>query len=326
MMSYRSHFSKALLREQMRRRALAEHGDRAAHTSPLWPDWRSNLHPALLAPAEARVADGSLPLHDYAPALNSSQAFAMNLFLPLAGGDSGAFSDFLRAVLGVDVVVESVDLEFFGSGDLLAEIPRAEPGPDDKLTAADVAIHLRDADDRRGVLLVEVKLSEGGFTSCGGVDSRGNRDRAPCLDAALFFREPDRCYLRRPYRAQRDRRYWRIFDAAHGSLRDAFPGRSAAGGCPFAGDWQQPMRNHALALAMKQAGLVDFWHLALVHHDDNPDVPEPWDEYRGAAEDGELLHRWPASALLSALGAASGAADYESWVRARYVLDREAAK
>ena len=236
-MSYRSHFSKALLREQMRRRALAEHGDRAAHTSPLWPDWRSNLHPALLAPAEARVADGSLPLHDYAPALNSSQAFAMNLFLPLAGGDSGAFSDFLRAELGVDVVVESVDLEFFGSGDLLAEIPRAEPGPDDKLTAADVAIHLRDADDRRGVLLVEVKLSEGGFTSCGGVDSRGNRDRAPCLDAALFFREPDRCYLRRPYRAQRDRRYWRIFDAAHGSLRDAFPGRSAAGGCPFAGSW-----------------------------------------------------------------------------------------
>jgi len=309
----------------MRRRALAEGGDRGARTSPLWPDWRSSLHPALLPTAEARVSSGALPLHDYAHALNSSQAFAMNLFLPLAGGDPGAFAGFLGAELGVMLELESVDLEFFGSGDLLAEIPRAEPGPNDKLTAADVAIHLRDTDDRRGVLLVEVKLTESGFTPCGGIQSRGNRDRQPCLDAGLFFREPDRCYLRRPYRAVRDRRYWQIFEMAHGSVGDAFPRRPSAGGCPFAGDWQQPMRNHALALAMEQAGLVDFWHLALVHHDANPFVPGPWDEYREAVADRQFLHRWPASTLLPALGAAAGVADYEAWMRARYVLDRKGA-
>jgi len=308
----------------MRRRALVEHGDRSARTSPLWPDWRANLHPSLRPLAKQRVASGELPLHGYAHALNSSQAFAMNLFLPVAGGAPSAFAAWVGRAVGLHVAIESVDLEYYGSGDLLCEIPGPEPGPHDKLTAADVAVHLVDGDGRRGVLLIEVKLTEGGFTTCGGIDSRGNRDRAPCLDADLFFREPARCYLRHPYRATRDRRYWRIFEQAHGSLRAAFPGQAEHAGCPFAGDWQQPMRNHALALAMQQAGLVDFWHLALVHHDDNPDVPGPWDAYRRCAADAESLHRWPASSLLPALAACVPAADdHEGWMRARYVLDAE---
>lgn len=305
----------------MRRRALAEHGDRSARTSPLWPDWRANLHPALLSAASERVADGRLPLHDYAHALNSSQAFAMNLFLPLAVGDRAPFDRHLSERLARAVSIDSVDLEFFGSGDLLAEIPSATPGPDDKLTAADVALHLRTPDGARGLLLIEVKLTEGGFTPCGGARSRGNRDRAPCESAAVFFDDPARCYLRRPVRAPRDRRYWTLFSSAHGSVRSAFPGHDAAGGCPFAGDWQQPMRNHALALAMQQAGRVDFWHLALVHHDRNPDVPGPWDAYASAAADAPHLHRWAASSLLPALAASLGDAGYEQWMRARYVFE-----
>ncbi len=322
--SYRSPFSRRLLREMMSRRALLEQGDRAARTSPLWPGWRSNLHPRLLPEAEGLVDTGALPLHDYAHALNSSQAFAMNLFLPLRLGRSAPFEELLGQEFGFEVEVEGADLEFIGSGDLLAEIPGAEPREHDKLTAADVAIHLRDREGRAGVLLVEVKLSEGGFTPCGGIDSRGNRDRAPCLDAGLFFEDADRCYLRRPYRASRDRRYWSIFRQAHGSLRAAFPGAPLAGGCPFAGDWQQPMRNHALALAMEQDDRVSFWRLALVHHDGNPDVCDPWDAYTQGTVDSPHIYRWAASELLAALGAATGdAAGHASWMRAKYVLDEE---
>ena len=325
-MSPRSPFSRALLREQMRRRALDEHGDRGARTSPLRDDWRPNLHPSVLSVAERLVADGALPLHGHAHALNSSQAFAMNLFLPLVDGNTASFSAFAAARLGLPVTATGVELEFFGTGDLLAEIPASTPGPDDKLTAADVAVHLEDHAGRRGVLLIEVKLTEGGFTACGGVASRGNRDRGPCRNAAVFFAEPNRCYLRRPWRAKRDRRYWRIFEQEHGSVRGAFPGHQGQGPCPFAGDWQQPMRNHALALAMKQEGLVDFWHLALVHHDDNPDVPGPWEGYSQAVADRSSLHRWPASELLPFLGDAT--ADPEGWVewmRRRYVLEQEEA-
>lgn len=321
--AHQSPFARGILRRMMRQRAAWEHGDAEVRTSPLLPDWTLNLHPAIRAEAEALVDAGALPLHDYAHALNSSQAFAMNLFLPLRIGRREALADFLGDALGRAVRVDGVELEFYGSGDILAEISGSTPSDGDMLTAADVAVHLTDADGNTGLLLVEVKLSENGFTPCGGVTSRGNRDHAPCHSAALFFQEPDRCYLRRPWRATRDRRYWRIFTRAHGDLRAAFPGAALDAPCPFVGDWQQPMRNHALCLGAVQEGLADFWALALVHHDGNPDVPAPWDAYAAASADGDHIHRWHASTLLDAIDAALPRADPRlgDWLRDRDFLE-----
>jgi hypothetical protein len=317
----RFEFSRVLLRGMMRARALREHGDAGHRTSPLLGSWVENLHPAVQEEALVLVASGALPLHDYAHALNSSQAFAMNLFLPVRVGERREFEGFLQAELGRAVRVTGVELEYFGSGDLLAEIPDAEPGPEDKLTRADVAVHLLDDSGRRGLLLVEVKLTEAGFTTCGGAESRGNRDRAPCRSAEVFLSSPERCYLQRPYRARRDRRYWELFTNAHGRLDQAFPGVDPGGPCPFRGDWQQPMRNHALGLAAVDAGLVDFWAHALVHHDGNPDVVQGWTGYVSAAADADKLFRWPASRLLPALDAALPGASFAAWLQERYLFE-----
>lgn len=319
---YQSPFSRDLLRRMMRSRALREHGDPNRRTSPVLSHWVENLHPSIRAEAQGLVDRGRLPLHDHAHALNSSQAFAMNLFMPLRIGSTSALQAFLTAALDRAVTVSGVELEYFGSGDLLAEIPGPKPGPQDRLTYADVAVHLRDDADQRGLLLIEVKLSESGFTQCGGANSRGNRDRAPCLDAGVFFAQPDRCYLRRPYRATRDRRYWEVFARDQPDLRAAFPGADTNGPCPFVADWQQPMRNHALALASEQAGLVDFWALALVHHDDNPDVIPGWDSYTNAVASSSSIFRWPASALIPAIGASCPDAQppLDRWLSERYLL------
>ncbi len=320
--SFRTTFSRGLLRRMLRRRALNEHSDADARTSPMLHRWQDGLHPAVIAEAEDLVKEGALPLHDYARALNSSQVFALNLFLPLRVGDSLPFAAFISRRIGRPVTITGVDFEYYGSGDLLAEIPSAVPGPDDRFTQADAALHLADAEGRVGLLLIEVKLTEGGFTPCGGARSRGNRDRAPCEDEGVFFAEPARCYLRRTYRAQRDRRYWEIFAGAHGGLREAFPETPEPGPCPFARDWQQPMRNHALALAAIQAGIADFWALALVHHDDNPDVVGPWESYGRATIDQPHIHRWPASSLLEFIGASlpTSVPALRPWLRERYFL------
>jgi len=309
----------------MRRRAQVEHGDASHRTTPLWPGWESNLHPALLGEARSLVDSGALPLHNYAHALNSSQAFAMNLFLPFRVGSSDGLNSFLIEALGRSVEVTGVELEYYGSGDLLAEMPGSTPGPDDKYTAADVALHLRDDQGDVGLLLVEVKLSEAGFTRCGGVKSRGNRDHAPCRSTRVFFESPDRCYLQRPYHATRDRRYWKIFEDAHGSLAASFPGAATDGPCPFEGDWQQPMRNHALCLSAVQAQRASFWHLALLHHDDNPDVVSEWDTYSASTADSRQIHRWPASSLIDALDVALPDEDPApgQWTRDRYLLGRQ---
>jgi hypothetical protein len=148
-------------------------------------------------------------------------------------------------------------------------------------------------------VLIEVKLTEGGFTRCGGADSRGNRRKDVCASAARFLNEPSACYLQHPWRASRDRRYWEIFAAAHGSVRAAFPA-AGDGGCPFHGDAQQIMRNHALALGLVQAGHADWWAFGLVHHDRNPDVPTPWEAYTELTADRAHLFRLPASAVAEA--------------------------
>jgi hypothetical protein len=307
----------------LRRRALEERGRAAHRVTPLRERWQENLHPALVGTAEALVTSGAFALHDHIRALNSSQAFALNLFLPLAIGRRDGIETWLGAVFGRELRLDGLDFEFYGSGDILAETGGSVAGLHEPHSAADVALHLRDAHGGRGLLLVEVKLSEVGFSACNGATSAGNRDREVCADAGAFFAEPGRCYLRRPLRAARDRRYQEIFERAHGTWRAAFPGFSEAGPCPFRGDGQQPMRNHALALGCVQAGLADFWALALVHHDGNPDVPGPWDAYRAAIVDRAAVLRWPASALLPALDVAVPGCGV--WIAERYFLDAESA-
>ena len=295
----RSEFSRRLLGAMLRRRAQVEHGDALAHTSPMWPSWEHNLHRELHEQVRDLVGKG-LRLHDYICALNSSQAFAMELLLPFRVGSTQGLEAFLSERLGRSVEVLEVELEFIGHGDALAETHGRLPEPDEPITAADAALHLRDAEGRRGLLLVEVKLSEDGYTRCPGPESRANRDRSAC-ESQAFLDEPHRCYLKRPWRASRDRRYRAIFETEHGTLRAAFPGAPPQGRCSFYGDPQQLMRNHALALAWCQEGRAEWWALALVHHDDNPDVLDGWIDYMTITNDLGNFHRWPASDLLHAV-------------------------
>jgi hypothetical protein len=323
-----SPFAKHLLRSQMRARAEREQSDSAARTSPFQVHWLDNIHPALHPEALAVEAAGEAPLHPAVGALNSSQAFALNLGLPFAEGRREALDAFISSQLGRDVQVEGVSFEYYGTGDYLAELagPRPvvtdDPKKREHWTQVDIVFHLTAASGLSGLLLVEVKLTEGGFTQCGGRASPRNRDRTPCESAEAFLNDPGRCYLKRPRHASRDRRYWTIFPRAHGTLRAAFPGSDLSGPCPFAGHWQQPMRNHALALAACQAGDADFWGLALLHHDGNPDVVGPWDSYRAASADKEHIYRWPASTFLPALDATFPLIDpgIGQWLEQRYQL------
>jgi len=276
--------------------------------SPVFPDWRDGIYPPLREAAE--VAASSIRLHKAVRARNSSMVFAFNLLLPFKEASSLRLPPPLD-----DVVWERLELEWTPPGALLCEIAGDVPEPDEPATAIDGVLWGRRG-DAAVVVLVEVKLTEGGFTHCNGKDSRGNRDRAPCEDVAVLLDSPQRCYLRRPYRATRERRYWPIFEAAHGSLRGAFPG-VRDGGCPFAGDGQQLMRQHALALAMEQEGLADQAFVLVLHHDDNPDVPEHFEQYWAiTATPGRLL-RLAASRLLESDPTGG---DWAAWMRARYLL------
>jgi hypothetical protein len=282
---------------------------------PMLDSWIDGIHPALQAGAVQVVHQDGVRLHSHANALNSSMGFAFNLFLPFRLGDPAPLAALLSTKLGRAVNVDRVVFEYDGPTEILGEVAGPAPTRDEAFTASDVAVFVHDEAGRAGIVLIEVKLTEGGFTPCGGADSRGNHRKDVCASAERFFDDPASCYLRRPFRASRDRRYWPIFEQAHGSLRAAFPGCAPTGPCPFRGHAQQLMRNHALLLGLQQSGAASFGAFGLVHHDGNPDVTTPWDEYTASVADAGVLFRAGASEVALAAGPSIG-----PWIINRYRL------
>lgn len=288
----------------------------------MFDDWREGIHGWVRQRTVDLVAEGCIRLHDHIAAVNSSMAFGFNLFMPFCEHGASALEEPLARALGFPVRVVDIEFEFQGPTDVLAECAGSQPADDEKFTASDVAIRVEDDNGRTGLVLVEVKLSEGGFTPCNGARSAANQRKDVCASATTFFDGPRACYLRRTRHARRDRRYWDIFDAAFGSVRAVVPGFTGER-CPFEGDHQQLMRNHALALGLIQAGEAAFTAFGLVHHPDNHHVVEPWEHYRSVVADASPLFRIPANELIDA--AADQDVPWPDWacyMHERYMLAR----
>lgn len=276
-----------------------------AGASPRFKSWLDGIYSPLSDCAES--AARGIRLHDSVNARNSSMVFAFNLFLPfIEGGLSLA-----PPLDGIEW--ERAQLEWTPPGRLLGEIDGETPRGHEYATAIDALLSgLRGTS--RVAVLVEVKLSEGGFSTCKGKSSHRNPDRLPCEDSSVLMAEPKRCYLTRPRGKKRERRYWEIFKHEYGSLSGAFPGVTE-GLCPFSADSQQLMRQHALALALEQEGLVDEAWLLVLHHDRNPDILPRVSSYRSLVAEPSRVLCWPASSVFS-----SGGEAWEDWMRERYVL------
>lgn len=287
--------------------------------SPMWADWLDGIHESLRSQAKSYVESTGLKLHDFAAALPSSQAFAFNLFLPFVDGPArDRLSRLVARVIGRDFQMTRVDLEWVPPGALLGEISGDRPRPGEPATGVDVVLW-GTSDGFPAAVLVEVKFSEGGFTHCGGAGSSANERPDVCASANTFLDAPTLCYLNRPARATRERRYWEIYREEYGTVASAFPGSDRSADCPFKGEMQQPMRNLAVAIGLKQAGTVDRSWFLLCAHDANPDVPVHWAQWEALLPPGTTALRLLASEVVAA-GAEAGLVDWASWMIRRYRL------
>ena len=284
-----------------------------------WAKWTDGIYPDYRTLAEKSVRADSVRLHEYATHILSSQAFAFNLFLPFRKGAKGRLSERISEIVGARVTIDRVHFEWVPPGGLLGELDGDRPMGDEPATGVDVALWGRLKNHRRAVVLIEVKLSEGNFTHCGGRNSRRNGRRDVCESAKLFLDEPNACYLRRPWGKQRDRRYWEIFARSHGSVWNAFPNTNLDGPCPFAYDMQQPMRNLAIARGLEQEDMVERAWFALCAHDANRDIAMHWENWKRLLGDPSMAPSLRASEVV-AIGEADGLKDWAAYMRARYRL------
>jgi hypothetical protein len=308
-------FARALT-EHVRAWRARQDGSRDA----LFAHWADGIHPAYRDLALTAITEDEVRLHDYAAAITSSQIFAVNLFIPWRTGPKRALERMLEDFVGQPLTVERVAFEWVPPGALLGEIDGDRPRPDEAATGVDVVLWCVDAVGKKAAVMLEVKLGEGGFTNCGGRESPANERPDVCASAAKFFSDPTACYLRRPKRKTRDRRYWEIFTRTHGSVSAAFPGATLDGACPFAGEQQQPMRNLALAQALVQEGLVARAWFGLCHHDQNPDVAREWRRWKELLPPDVSAPALLASRVLRA-GHDDGHPEWAAWMAARYRLE-----
>ena len=287
----------------------------------MWERWTDGIYPEYRELAQDVVSVDSVRLHQYAAHLRSSQVFAFNLFLPFRQGNQERLSDRVSEAIGTHFSIDEVGFEWVPPGALLGEIRGESPVGNEPATAIDVVLWGHLPEERRAAVLLEVKLSEGDFTHCAGRTSPGNDKKDVCASAARFFEDPSNCYLRRPLRQHRDRRYWEILAASQGSVRAAFPGAETEAECPFAYSMQQPMRNLAIARGLEQdqgSGVAQAW-FGLCAHEKNESVSEHWEEWRSLFSDRSLAPSIPASEIVRT-GEAAGLLEWAAWMQARYRL------
>ena len=285
----------------------------------MWANWTDGIYRDYRTLGRKAAKADSVVLHDYAGHLFSSQAFAFNLFLPFREGRLERLSRRVSDLLGEDMNLDRVVFEWVPPGHLLGEIDGERPRPDEFATAVDVVLCGWLQNGRRTAVLIEVKLTEGKFTRCNGRGSPGNRRKDVCQSASIFLSALQDCYLRRPVRKERDRRYWEIFTQSHGSLQRAFPNVDPDGECPFAYDMQQPMHNLAIAQGMVQEDMVQKAWFILCGHDNNRHIASLWQEWQRLVGDAVPAPFLQASDVI-AVGEQEGLADWAKYMRIRYQL------
>lgn len=252
--------------------------------------------------------------HRWFRALNSSQAFAVNLFGPVAcdrGLARTVFDQLVpqRATGANDEVWVCLEYTPDDGPAWLGEKNSRQP------TQVDVAFEVRHRSVAVGFLLIEVKLSEA-FGTCRGFKHQKKTcgDSSPCSDARSVLANPEaNCYMV----SEEKRRYWKILKSVQPPLTfDLLPPHAA---CPFSHGLYQLMRNRVLADALVTHGGAEWADFAVCAHPSNDSGSmEVIQEFRDLFGNGGLLSIDP-SVLISTVATSNRRLDsWAEYMRERY--------
>ncbi len=254
--------------------------------------------------------------HRWFRALNSSQAFSVNLFAPLVEDQFLAKSVFQqlcphRALDPTDRVEASFEYHApLGSG-WLGEATGEQP------TQADVVFIAKRYECPIGILLIEVKLSEK-LGSCRGYkyQERLLGKLSPCLDISKITSNPkNNCWLVR----EKGRRYWELM-GTEGSGFD-FTRLTPGSACPFHLGGYQLMRNRLLADAFKNNTGADWADVGLCAHPaGQASNSVTLEEFRSLVGMESVLEIEPDDVISAAERADPKLANWVAYLRDRYQL------
>jgi len=184
-------------------------------------------------------------------------------------------------------------------------------------TDTDIAIAYYNHQDELCLWLIEHKLTESEFTTCGGFKSQGRQPKHDCSKSfSDILADKHLCY----YHDVRQFNYWNI-TAANQAF---FPNYSQHAHCPFQGGLNQLWRNQLLGLSIEQDERQPYQHVtfSVVKHPRNIHLDRSLADYRELIADNPKFSAFTSADVLAA---ASVLHDPEvdrwvTWYRELYAL------
>lgn len=215
------------------------------------PEELISQHSMLYGPIKERFLDHQRKFpfksHKFLGHMASSQAACVNLFLPLLENPQIA-AEVLSVVkedlkeIATNHLDKGYRIEFWDEPDNVLNDHTMVAG-----TGADIAIAYCDHQDNLNLWLIEHKLTELEFTTCGGFRSKGRNSTHACAPASAILDNNALCY----YHSACHFRYWDI-TLQNPSLFISDNLREY-NECPFKGGMNQLWRNQLLAISLEKS-------------------------------------------------------------------------
>lgn len=250
-------------------------------------------------------------IHKFFNHMASSQAANINLFLPILLTERP--EEVLRAARPDMAKVERSELdngyriEFWDEGLGSLNDKNARTGTD-----SDIGIAYRNHEGELCLWLVEHKLTEPEFTTCGGYKSSG-RDKSKHLCSSSYtdlLANKNLCY----YHDRCNYRYWEITE----KNKKFFENAERWDTCPFKGGINQLWRNQVMGLAIEEdkGAYKDYKHVyfSVVHHPGNHALDSTMAQYRELVSDNPKFSSFT-SDILVRQAQATGTKELLDWAR-----------
>lgn len=269
-----------------------KHGNRLYDA--LLPDEFAQKHFPLYRPIVDEVINKHhFKKHKYFGHMASSQAACVNLFVPLLKNPKIANSVLCHinpnfASLATDELEGGFQFEYWDTRNPLND------HTDVAGTDSDVAIAYYNSKNELCLWLIEHKLTEAEFTTCGGYRSRGNKKKENCRNVAAILKDHDLCY----YQNKCCYKYWYIMDNSNLYKSDALAAESK---CPFIGGANQLWRNQLMGYQLQKDGKFKHVHFSVIHHPENLELSKTIKSYSNLLQDTSVFSSFSFKEIIDAV-------------------------
>jgi hypothetical protein len=265
------------------------------------------LYPFILPTFKHHKEDFHFRLHQYFNHVASSQAANVNLFLPVLLHSNvnvilrDLNPDFAR--LAPSELDHGYRLEYWDEpyGTLGDRTPISG-------TDADIAIAYYNHENELCLWLIEHKLTESEFTTCGGSKSQGRKAIHTCSKPfSEILEDKQVCY----YHSANHYNFWDITDAN----RTFFVNHAQHPNCPFMGGLNQLWRNQLLGLSIEQDERQPYKHVtfSVVKHPRNTYLDQSLADYKDLIANNPKFSVFTSKEILNAAAGLQDP-DLDQWI------------